>query len=96
MLCFGFSVWPLQLSCVYMVWFGMQNTTATEKRPYQKVKTVHTVQMLPGFILNSAEQVLTIVHQNIQSIVKAIHLEGGIDTPNQKYQMELARNKNAI
>lgn len=23
---------PLQLSCVYMVWFGTQNTTATEKR----------------------------------------------------------------
>lgn len=62
----------------------MQNTTATEKRPYQKVKTAHTVQMLPGFILNSVEQVLTIVLQNIQSIAKAIHLEGGIDTPSQK------------
>lgn len=23
---------PLQLSCVYTVWFGTQNTTATEKR----------------------------------------------------------------
>lgn len=83
MLCFGFSVWPLQLSCVYMAWFGMQNTMATEKRPYQKVKTAHTVQMLPGFILNSVK-VLTTVHQNIQSVVKAIHLEGGIDTPDQK------------
>lgn len=83
MLCFGFSVWPLQLSCAYMVWFGTQNTMASEKRPYQKVKTAHTVQMLPGFILNSVK-VLTIVHQNIQSIVKAIHLEGGIGTPNQK------------
>ncbi|KAI1243525.1 hypothetical protein IHE44_0001153 [Lamprotornis superbus] len=72
---------PLQLSCVYMVWFGMQNTTATEKR----VKTPKLAVM-----------VLTIVHQNIQSIVKVIHLEGGIDTPNQKYQMELARNKNVI
>lgn len=66
-----------------MAWFGMQNTMATEKRPYQKVKTAHTVQMLPGFILNSVK-VLTTVHQNIQSVVKAIHLEGGIDTPDQK------------
>lgn len=83
MLCFGFSVWLLQLSCVYMAWFGTQNTMATEKRPYQKVKTAHTVQMLPGFILNSVK-VLTTVHQNTQSIAKAIHLEGGIDTPGQK------------
>jgi len=27
---------PLQLSCVYMVWFGMQNITATEKRYFIK------------------------------------------------------------
>lgn len=33
---------PLQLSCVYMVWFGMQNTMATEKRYFIKK---------PGFIL---------------------------------------------
>lgn len=31
-----------------------------------------------------SQQVLTTAHQNIQSIVKAIRLEGGIDTPDQK------------
>lgn len=30
-------------------------------RPYQKVRTAHTAQMLPGFILSSAE-VLTLLH----------------------------------
>lgn len=70
---------PVYISLSYIPYYLF--LTSSRKLYYLLGKNLLISSSQKVFI---SHQVLTTVHQNIQSIVKAIHLEGGIDTPDQK------------